>query len=187
MNPFNLFINQQIVTPITVSLKKSYRAIAAVIVISLTFDVIAAGNVRSETQAGSKLLDQQTEQGAMREKVIAANPVSANQQSDFSAKLKARLNLTDEQAEQIEPILMAHIEKRMGVMQKHGISQGARSSGKQVGFRQLRGVKRDMDKINKQVERQLASVLNKEQLKEYKRIQEQQRAEMRARLQGKRR
>ena len=34
MNPFNLFINQQIVTPITVSLKKSYRAIAAVIVIS---------------------------------------------------------------------------------------------------------------------------------------------------------
>ena len=59
--------------------------------------------------------------------------------------------------------------------------------GNKVGFRQLRGVKRDMDKINKQVERQLAGVLNKEQLKEYKRIQEQQRAEMRARLQGKRR
>ena len=44
-----------------------------------------------------------------------------------------------------------------------------------------------MHTINKQVERQLAGVLNKEQLKEYKRIQEQQRAEMRARLQGKRR
>ena len=187
MNPFHLFINQQIVTAKKISLEKSYRAIAAVIVISLTFDVVAADNVRSETQAGSKLLDQQTEQGAMREKVIAANPVSANQQSDFSAKLKARLNLTDEQAEQVEPILMAHMEKRMGVMQKHGFSQGARSSGKQVGFRQLRAVKRDMDKINKQVERQLAGVLNKEQLKEYKRIQEQQRAEMRARLQGKRR
>ena len=87
MNPFNLFINQQIVTAITVSLKKSYRAIAAVIVISLTFDVIAAGNVRSETQAGSKLLDQQTEQGAMREKVIAA--VSANQQRDFLCKTQS--------------------------------------------------------------------------------------------------
>ena len=40
MNPFHLFINQQIVTAKKISLEKSYRAIAAVIVISLTFDVL---------------------------------------------------------------------------------------------------------------------------------------------------
>ena len=143
MNPFHLFINQQIVTAKNKSREEqSYRCRDSHY---LTFDVVAADNVRSETQAGSKLLDQQTEQGAMREKVIAANPVSANQQSDFSAT-QSPVKFNRWQAEQVEPILMAHMEKRMGVMQKHGISQGARSSGKQVGFRQLRAVKRDMDK-----------------------------------------
>ena len=78
MNPFHLFINQQIVTAKKISLEKSYRAIAAVIVISLTFDVVAADNVRSET-AGSKLLDQQTEQGAMREKL---SPLTPSQQTN---------------------------------------------------------------------------------------------------------
>jgi len=39
-----------------------------------------------------------------------------------------------------------------------------------------------MDKINKQTENQLADVLSKEQLDEYKKIQEEQRIEMRSRL-----
>ena len=41
----------------------------------------------------------------------------------------------------------------MGVMQKHGINRDFRSFGKKMGLRQLRAVKRDMDKINKQTER----------------------------------
>ena len=39
-----------------------------------------------------------------------------------------------------------------------------------------------MDKINKQAENQLSGVLNKEQIDEYKKMQEEQRIEMRARL-----
>ena len=103
------------------------------------------------------------------------------------AQTEARLNLTDEQTEQLEPILLDHMEKRLAVMKKHGISQDSRSSGKQMGFRQLRAVKRDMDKINNQAEKQLAGVLSKEQFKEYKRIQDEQRGSMRAQLQERRR
>ena len=81
------------------------------------------------------------------------SPLTPSQQTNkvISLRNSSRLNLTDEQAEQVEPILMAHMEKRMGVMQKHGISQGARSSGKQGSV----NLCKDMDKINKQVERQL--------------------------------
>ena len=39
-----------------------------------------------------------------------------------------------------------------------------------------------MDKLNKQTMKQLEKVLNKEQLNEYKKFQEEQRAEMRKRL-----
>lgn len=51
-----------------------------------------------------------------------------------------------------------------------------------MGFHQLRAIKKDMDKINKQAENQLSGVLNKEQIDEYKKMQEEQRIEMRARL-----
>ena len=39
-----------------------------------------------------------------------------------------------------------------------------------------------MDKINKDIEKKLIKVLNKDQLVEYKKIQEENRIEMRARL-----
>lgn len=187
MNPTHLFIKQQNFAPKNLSLKKSYTALAAVLLISLTFDVIAADDVGSETKAQSSVTDQQTEQIVKGEKVIAGNSLAAIRENDFSSQLKARLNLTDEQTEQLEPILSAHMEKRLAVMNKHGISQDSRSSGKQMGFRELRAVKRDMDKINKQAEKQLAEVLSKEQLKEYKKIQDEQRGAMRAQLQERRR
>ena len=39
-----------------------------------------------------------------------------------------------------------------------------------------------MDKINKEIEKKVIKVLNKDQLVEYKKIQEENRIEMRARL-----
>ena len=43
-----------------------------------------------------------------------------------------------------------------------------------------------MDKINKDIEKKLIKVLNKDQLVEYKKIQEENRIEMKARLRGNR-
>ena len=106
--------------------------------------------------------------------------------NDVYSLIKDRLNLTEEQSEKFEPIILYQWEKRMAVMKKHGISRESNLSKKKIGFRQLREIKKDMDKINKEIEKKLIKVLNKDQLVEYKKIQEENRIEMRARLRGNR-
>ena len=102
--------------------------------------------------------------------------------NDVYSLIKDRLNLTEEQSEKFEPIILYQWEKRMAVMKKHGISRESNLSKKKIGFRQLREIKKDMDKINKEIEKKLIKVLNKDQLVEYKKIQEENRIEMRMRL-----
>ena len=101
---------------------------------------------------------------------------------DVYSLIKDRLNLTEEQSEKVKPIILYQWEKRLAVMKKHGISRESNLSKKKIGFRQLREIKKDMDKINKDIEKKLIKVLNKDQLVEYKKIQEENRIEMRARL-----
>ena len=95
--------------------------------------------------------------------------------NDVYSLIKDRLNLTEEQSEKFEPIILYQWEKRMAVMKKHGISRESNLSKKKIGFRQLREIKKDMDKINKEIEKKLIKVLNKDQLVEYKKIQEENR------------
>jgi|TARA_A100001234_G_C12622284_1_gene384365 hypothetical protein len=99
--------------------------------------------------------------------------------------IKDRLNLTDEQAEKFKPIILYQWEKRLAVMKKHGINRDSSLSEKKIGLRQLRAVKKEMDKINKEIEKQLANILSKEQMDEYNNIQEENRVEMRMRLREK--
>lgn len=106
--------------------------------------------------------------------------------NDVYSLIKDRLNLTEEQSEKFEPIILYQWEKRLAVMKKHGISRESNLSKKKIGFRQLREIKKDMDKINKEIEKKVIKVLNKDQLVEYKKIQEENRIEMRARLRGNR-
>ena len=101
---------------------------------------------------------------------------------DVYSLIKDRLNLTKEQSEKFEPIILYQWEKRMAVMKKHGISRESNLSKKKIGFRQLREIKKDMDKINKEIEKKLVKFLNKDQLVEYKKILEENRIEMRVRL-----
>lgn len=101
---------------------------------------------------------------------------------DVYSLIKDRLNLTEEQSEKFEPIILYQWEKRMAVMKKHGISRESNLSKKKIGFRQLREIKKDMDKINKEIEKKLIKVLNKDQLVEYKKILEEKHIEMRVRL-----
>ena len=105
--------------------------------------------------------------------------------NDVYSLIKDRLNLTEEQSEKFEPIILYQWEKRMAVMKKHGISRESNLSKKKIGFRQLREIKKDMDKINREIEQQLAKILSKEQMDEYNKIIEENRVEMKSRLRGK--
>lgn len=118
--------------------------------------------------------------------IFTSLSVDVTAADDVYSLIKDRLNLTKEQSEKFEPIILYQWEKRMAVMKKHGISRESNLSKKKIGFRQLREIKKDMDKINKEIEKKLIKVLNKDQLVEYKKIQEENRIEMRARLRGNR-
>ena len=118
--------------------------------------------------------------------IFTSLSVDVTAADDVYSLIKDRLNLTKEQSEKFEPIILYQWEKRMAVMKKHGISRESNLSKKKISFRQLREIKKDMDKINKDIEKKLIKVLNKDQLVEYKKIQEENRIEMRARLRGNR-
>lgn len=118
--------------------------------------------------------------------IFTSLSVDVTAADDVYSLIKDRLNLTKEQSEKFEPIILYQWEKRMAVMKKHGISRESNLSKKKISLRQLREIKKDMDKINKEIEKKLIKVLNKDQLVEYKKIQEENRIEMRARLRGNR-
>ncbi len=94
----------------------------------------------------------------------------------------SRLKLTDNQNDQLMPIFLDIFQKRQSIMKKNGVDIKSHSSGERIGMKQLRSIKKEMDKLNKQTMKQLEKILSKVQLNEYKKFQEEQRDEMRNRL-----
>ncbi len=94
----------------------------------------------------------------------------------------SRLKLTDNQNDQLMPIFLDIFQKRQSIMKKNGVDIKSRSSGERIGMKQLRSIKKEMDKLNKQTMKQIEKILSKVQLNEYKKFQEEQRDEMRNRL-----
>ena len=117
--------------------------------------------------------------------ILISTVFSVSASDNVYSAIKNRLNLTDEQSEKFEPIILYQWEKRLAVLKKHGINRDSSLSEKKIGLRQLRAVKKEIDKINKEIEKQLANILSKEQMDEYNNIQEEKRVEMRMRLRGK--
>lgn len=101
---------------------------------------------------------------------------------------RRRLNLTDEQVDQIRPILRSGFQAMLEVFQKHGIEPGEHSgTTDRIGFLQLRRLRRDLDAVRKQTLKHLDGVLTDTQLKTYKQIQEEHRKALRERLRQRRR
>ena len=104
---------------------------------------------------------------------------------------RARLNLTDEQIEQITPILEEGFEAIQAVLEKHGIDLSDRSgqrSGNRIGLRQLRSLGNDLDEARADTYKKLeaSGILSDEQLEEYKKLRDEQKEAMRDRIRGRR-
>ena len=99
--------------------------------------------------------------------------------------VRERLTLTDEQAEAIVPILKAGAEKQAAVLDRHGIvldGRAGRDSGARLGLRALRELRGEMDGVRAETIEELADVLTGEQVAEYRKIQDENRSEMRRRF-----
>ena len=103
----------------------------------------------------------------------------AEQMQARMAEAKERLNLTEEQSEQVEIIFQENAEKRAEIMEEADLD-GSRN------FRKMRKLRGQMKDLDKETTAQLADVLNEEQMAEYERIKEENRAEMRERMQNRR-
>lgn len=99
-------------------------------------------------------------------------------QEDMVSRFEDRLNLTDEQSIEFEPIIHEHMENILAVMMKHGINPDQTVLREQINFRLLRTIKSEMDEINSQTEQKLYDMLNKEQFNEFKKVQSELRSEM---------
>ena len=118
----------------------------------------------------------------------AAEDDRAAQLEERLAETKARLDLTDEQIEQITPILEAGFDAQMAVLDKHGIDLQDRTDGEheRIGFRAMRALRGDLQEVRADTLEQLGDVLTDEQMAEYKKIQEERRAELRERIRERR-
>lgn len=93
------------------------------------------------------------------------------------AEAKERLNLTEEQAAQVEVILQETNEKRSQVFQNANLQEGR-------NFRKMRQLRSDMKEVDKEATDRMAAVLDDEQMREYEAMKAEQRAEMKERMQN---
>ena len=121
--------------------------------------------------------------------ISGVNASDYGEHNDIFLEIQSRLNLSEEQVQQFQPIFVDNFEKRRNLMNKYGINidnqKTTNNKGMGVmGIRQLRSLKKEIDKINKNAEKQLANIFTKEQMNIYKLFQEEQRDEMKDRLIG---
>ena len=119
--------------------------------------------------------------------VFGVNAFDYREHNDMFLEIQSRLNLTVEQVQQFKPIFIDNFEKRMNLMNKYGINIDNQKTTNNkgmgvIGIRQLRSLKKEIDKINKNAEKQLANIFTKEQMNIYKLFQEEQRDEIKEQL-----
>ena len=104
-----------------------------------------------------------------------------------SAEMRERLALTNEQSEQIKPILVEHFEKTSIVLQDFGINlETGERPEKRLSFRDARQLKSELDVVSDDTSQVLSTILSPEQMEEYEEIAEERREEIRSRIRASR-
>ena len=98
-------------------------------------------------------------------------------------EIRTRLNLTAEQEARLQPILRSSFEKRLAVLDAHGLS---REGGQRPTRQQMRALRGEMTEIREATEAQVATVLDAGQMAEFRKIQDEMREQMRARIRDRR-
>ncbi|MEO0422261.1 MAG: hypothetical protein AAF184_08005 [Pseudomonadota bacterium] len=116
--------------------------------------------------------------------IAVAQPNQAQQEElqQRLADVAERLELTEEQKVQIEPIITESFAQQQQLLRKYGIDpsgQGGRPSPRTA--RQLRG---DMQDLRENTRQQLDGILSETQMEEFARLQDEMRTQMRNKIRG---
>ena len=104
---------------------------------------------------------------------------------------RERLQLSDEQVDQLLPFLRESFDSTQAVLEEHGINvrnMAEGGSNRRLNFRQLRALRGDLDQVQETMFDKIEELdfLSEEQFAEFKKIQEEQRAALRERLRDRR-
>lgn len=116
----------------------------------------------------------------------AGDPYSELKQ-EMREKLEAieeRLELSDEQRESFRPVVKASGEQRMAVLKRFGVEPENPAGIKDLSFRKKMKLRGEMQAIDKNTEKELKDILSEDQLKLWKEIEEERRAEMQKKMKG---
>lgn len=118
----------------------------------------------------------------------AADPVQLTdeQRARLDARLeeiRERLDLSEEQKTQLEPVLRKDVEERAEVMRKHGVTRDAEE---RPGRREMRALRRDLKTVREKTDAEVARILDGRQLQEYRKIRQEAQDEMRERMRSRR-
>lgn len=107
---------------------------------------------------------------------------AAEQMAERAQSTATRLGVSDEQRPQVEAILATGAEKRASIMKSFGFDDDATPELKR---REKRDLRDQLKELSEDTTQKLAAVLTEDQMAEYAKFQEEQSAEIRARLNAK--
>ncbi|MEL7046521.1 MAG: hypothetical protein AAGL66_16135 [Pseudomonadota bacterium] len=94
--------------------------------------------------------------------------------TDYLEEMVARLELSEQQQTDIEPIIRESVGRRQAIMESYGIGNGERPSP-----RKLRGMRGEMQDLQQETQAELSEILTDEQMDEYLALQEERQEKMR--------
>jgi len=114
--------------------------------------------------------------------------VDPEELKERAQEMRERLNLTDDQAEAIQPIMIDHLEKTDKVLKGYGIDlrTGERPE-KRMGLRNARNMKSELDEVQASTEGELEKILDDDQMREYREIVQERQAARREKIKASRR
>lgn len=119
--------------------------------------------------------------------IAAAQPTQAQQEElqQRLANVAERLELTDEQKVQIEPIITESFAQQQEILQKYGIDPSAQGGSRsRPNPRTARQLRNDMQSLRDNTREQLDGILDDDQMAEYARLQDEMREQMRNKIRG---
>jgi hypothetical protein len=100
---------------------------------------------------------------------------------------KARLGLTDDQLEQMAPVLQETMDAQQRILTSYGIDlEGQDDPAQTLGIRKAMAMKRELDVVRADMLAAVEGILTNEQFDEFKRLQSERQSEMRTRIRGQR-
>ena len=100
---------------------------------------------------------------------------------------KARLGLTDDQLEQMAPVLQETMDAQQRILTSYGIDlEGQDDPAQTLGIRKAMAMKRELDVVRADLLAAVEGILTNEQFDEFKRLQSERQSEMRKRIRGQR-